>query len=265
MQEYSEYLVDAQTSLIFGKAYLDVSDESSRRGLHSGRRPIPEDVLRRVAARYERVADANLEYVDALLSRPLAARMNEPVEKIREQLLLTDADYRTAYMNRRLPSVLSTKFINGLDRRYAEVSGAVSSYIASGTVISKRYSLGAVFSRSDHTLLGVRHTRAFESMLQLADKRARQVAARCVQSLGEVPTSALIEYHLANRLEADGRQLRRRNPSEGFRMRMRGLVRLWRAWTLGRLALTTHRYLVAYNERQPSIDTALSPTTIDHK
>ena len=75
MQEYSEYLVDAQTSLIFGKAYLDVSDESSRRGLHSGRRPIPEDVLRRVAARYERVADANLEYVDALLSRPLAARL----------------------------------------------------------------------------------------------------------------------------------------------------------------------------------------------
>jgi hypothetical protein len=258
MQKYSEYLIDAQTSLIFGRAYLDVSDESSRRDQHTAKSPIPEDVLRRVAARYERVADANLEYVDALLSRPLAARLNEPVEKIREQLLRTDADYRSAYMNRRLPSVLSDQFVSGLERRYAEVSGAVSSYIASGTVISKRYSLGAVYSRTDHTLLGVRHTRAFESMRRLADRRARQVAAQCIKSIGEIPTSALIEYHLATRLETDGQAMARRDSSAGFRMRMRGLVRLWRAWTLGRLALTTHRYLITFQQQRRAIDTAKS-------
>ena len=259
MQKYSTYLVDAQSSLVFGKAYLDVSDASSIRTGRTGVRPISEEVLKRVAARYERVADANLEYVDALLSRPLAARLNEPVERIRERLLLNDADYRTAYMNRRLPSLLSNQFINGLERRYAEVSGAVSSYIASGTVISKRYSLGAVYSRSDHTLLGVRQTQAFESMVKLADRRARQVAAQCLDVLGKIPTSALIEYHLAAQLERDGRTLRRRDAGAGFRMRMKGLVRLWRVWTLGRLALTTHRYLLASSDRRPPFDAAEFP------
>ena len=147
-------------------------------------------------------------------------------------------------MNRQLPQRLSKDILTPRERIYALLSGAVSSYFSSATVISKRYSLGAVFNaKRGNEIVGFRHAEAFESMSELAHRQARGTAATCRARLGEIPIPVLIEYELGRQLDVEGRRLVAQNQNGGLQMRLEAMTHMWRAYTLGRLALSTDRHV----------------------
>ncbi|MFT7623951.1 MAG: hypothetical protein ACI9WU_003137, partial [Myxococcota bacterium] len=209
----------------------------------TGSQPIPAEVIKHVSAQYQRVADANLQYVDALLLKDRKSLLSP--DKARFELMEKDSDYRQAVMNRRLPELMSKKVLSAGERSYAVLSGAVSSYFASATVISKHYSLGAEFEPRTHRLVRLKRGEALDNMLELADRQARQVAAQCMDLFDEVPINALIEYDLGRRMEKAGRASPGKSSVEALNKRLEALGHLWRAYTLGRLAIATHRRIEA--------------------
>jgi uncharacterized protein len=243
MNSYTALMIGAQTRLIDGLAHLEMSTLAFERGGPRPNSPIPNAILMKVAARYNRVADANLTYVDALLVAPLAEQFRKPMAQVRQRLMDDSEDYRTAFFNRHLPAVLSSKVLGLRERSYANLTGSVSSYFASAILISKRYSLDALYDASG-SIVGVRRVDAFESMVALADRQTRMIAAQCVEELGEIPLATRVGYRLARELETTGRTTQKKRQAGGFAMRAAALTQFWRASTWGRVALSTHRQLL---------------------
>lgn len=243
MEGFTGLLINAQGNLLLGHAYFLVGQAWLERHRRHGS-ALDEEALRHVSTQYERVADANLQYMDTLFVRTVAEQRREPPERTRARLMREDSDYRQAVLNRQLPQLMTQGGLTERERIYAVLSGAVSSYFSSATVISKRYSLGAVFDKTDPRLMvGFRHAAAFESMVELADKQARIVAGICQRELGEIPISALIEYQLGRSMERQGREQLPTNRIAGLQQRMEAMTHLWRSYTLGRLALAMQRRL----------------------
>ena len=247
VMEFSGRLIGAQSNLLLGRVYLAIGEgrEKAAKAGPATERRLSRVALERLTKQYQRVADANLQYANSLLVAREAERTKKSPAEIRKRLMALDEDYRQAVMNRHLPALLSGKGLSKRELGYANLTGAVSSYFASAQVISKRYSLNAEFDKAGRTLVGVRHKAAFESMLGLADRQARQAAARCRERLGEIPVSSLIEYRLARNMEADGVALIRAGGDKrslGVRLRLEALGHLWRASTMARLALEAKRY-----------------------
>ena len=170
----------------------------------------------------------------------------KPKSEIRKQLMSMDLDYRQAVVNRRLPALLDESLLNKRELTYANLSGAISSFFASASLISKRYSLGAVFSKDQSELVSVRNRAALVSMLKLADIEARQVGAKCRNTLGEIPIISLIEYDLGQRMLRDAKTNKNATPaqrSNATQHQIAALGHLWRSTTMGRLALHVHRKL----------------------
>ena len=248
VQAFFTRLVSAQQNLLLGRAYVDVGTAWIALGRRVRKDPLPEGVLRSLSSEYEKVADANLEYVDKLLIIEEANQRSENPEKTRQRLLEVDSDYRQAVINRRLPGFIGANILTGHEQLYAGLSGAVSSYFAAVSVVSKRYSLNAVFSADGRTIVAIRNDTAMKSMLALADRQARQVAAQCRSVLGEVPVSTLIEYDLGQsgvREGVVGPQASASERSEAVQRQIEALGHLWRATTMGRLAIGTTRRLRA--------------------
>jgi hypothetical protein len=244
VSEYASNLAVADSRLQSASVYLDLLAAGRvHTGVTSGN-PMPTAVLDDVAAQYGRVADANLGYVEALLVLPAAEGLKEVVEEIRRRIASSDADFRQAYLGRLLPSLLSESLVGGRERSYAMLSGAVSSFLASAAVISKRYSLNAEIVGDAGRVVAIRHKAAFESMLRLAERGAREAAAACLAELGELPITTLLEYRLGRELDEFGRRRHERDPATGVSARLQGLNHLWRAYTHARLALATHRRLL---------------------
>jgi len=244
--DFTRNLIDGQSNLLLGRAYFAVGQAWLRRNpRRAGSKRIPRDVVRDLATQYQRVADANLQYVDALLIKSALRGSRMSRERARMNLMNKDDDYRQAVMNRRIPELMTAnkKVFSADEQAFVLMSGAVSSYFSSATVISKRYSLGAEIDERTGAVTNVKHRAAFESMLELADRQARQVAAQCMDLFGEVPFTALIEYDYGRRLDAQGRALRARDKTASVQLRLQALSHLWRSYTLGRLAIATHRRL----------------------
>jgi len=244
VSEYASNLAVADSRLLSASVYLDLLAAGRvHTGVTTGS-PMPTDVLDDVAAQYGRVADANLGYVEALLVLPAAEGLKEVVEEIRRRIASTDEDFRQAYLGRVLPTLLSESLVGGRERSYAMLSGAVSSFLASAAVISKRYSLNAEIVGDEGRVVAIRHKAAFESMLRLAERGAREAAAACLAELGELPITTLLEYRLGRELDDFGRRRHEKDPATGVSARLQGLNHLWRAYTHARLALATHRRLL---------------------
>ncbi len=231
-------LAFAQVRLDASSAWLELRRELDRR---EGRVPgvaLPDAVLSEVAGQYERVADANLGYLDALLVQPAAAQLEMTVERVRARIAAQDPDFRLAFMSRALSGRLEGGPLGPREARYAALSGAVSSYFASASVISKRYSLDAEFE--GEVVVAIGHRAAFDSMQILAERTAREVAARCQHELGEVPLTALVEHHSGRALEQLAMGAK---GALELALRLEALGHYWRASMHGRLALSTHRRL----------------------
>ncbi|HIA02778.1 MAG TPA: hypothetical protein EYN06_05450 [Myxococcales bacterium] len=244
--QFNKLVVDAQTNLMLGQAYLALGKAWLKLKRRQRKKPVGAALLDSLRKRYQRVADANLQYADTLLILPRSEMGKKPKSEIRKQLMSMDLDYRQAVVNRRLPALLDESLLNKRELTYANLSGAISSFFASASLISKRYSLGAVFSKDQSELVSVRNRAALVSMLKLADIEARQVGAKCRNTLGEIPIISLIEYDLGQRMLRDAKTNKNATPaqrSNATQHQIAALGHLWRSTTMGRLALHVHRKL----------------------
>jgi hypothetical protein len=250
LNRFNELIVDAQTNLVLGQAYLELGKAWLKLKRRKRKKAVPTKHLDNLRKRYQRIADANLQYADTLLILPRSESDKRPKSDVRRELMALDLDYRQAIVNRRLPALLNEKLLSKRERTYASLSGAVSSFFSSATLISKRYSLGAVFSRDQQSIISVRNHAALSSMVDLADIEARQVGAKCLDVLGEIPVTTLIEYDLGRRMLREskiGKNATSAQKSNALQRQIAALGHLWRSTTMGRLALQTHHLLEREN------------------
>jgi hypothetical protein len=156
-----------------------------------GNRPVLEEDLDQATQLFHGAALANMEFLESWLISDAVERTGKPAGEIRKNLARKDADYRLALMNLRLPE--SDSFLpvrEGRTRQMARLSGALSSFFASSTLMASRYSLRR-HTGEDST------DKALDAALVSAEDKARENAARALATLGFVPQGALVAYQIA--------------------------------------------------------------------
>lgn len=137
----------------------------------------------------------------------------------------------TAYQKARVgQGILETLLLPRLPegsplRATASLANAFSVYVDAAYLIAKYYSLR--FALDQGAVVGVGRKKAFESMLGLAERMAREHAARARAAVGEVPVAACIAYRIARAYE------NRQDPAD----RVQALEQFWRASLFSQLAV----------------------------
>jgi len=153
--------------------------------------------LEDVAKLFQGAASANVEYFDAIFVKELAAQTGKSADLVSRAMLEKEPNYRSAQLHLRLPENEAIEHVSaGVPANLAKLAGALSSYFASSTLVSKFYSIGAKVD-STGRLVGVEREKALIATLQLAEEKARENAAVAMAVVGAIPESAKVCYQIA--------------------------------------------------------------------
>lgn|GEM_PF-1943857 len=222
--------------LILANVNAVVSDHSLTFRLPGRARGPSEVALQRVSGLLDTSARANLKYFEATTVRRLSARLNISEQAAR------DGFPDDVYQNARVaPLVVEGKLKPKLSDRpiakaIAHLAGSLDRYIGASVVIAKHYSL-ALELDDNGGIVGVGREKALITMLTLAERMAREHAARAQKAVGMVPVTAQLTYQIA-------RAYREGNRPED---KLTALEQFWRSSLFSQLAV----FLSRTSERQP--------------
>jgi uncharacterized protein len=148
-------------------------------------------------------AQANLTYMDSILTKEIAKSRKMSVKKVKEMFMKKSNNYLQAVYSLRIPeNYFSKKWgANNIGTLYAQIAGAMGSYFNSSMFLMKYYSLVIRKSKITGYVEAVKMQKALVNMLKNAELNARIHAALCVKEVGEVPTSAKIFYNIGKSMK----------------------------------------------------------------
>lgn len=187
------------------EAQISVAQEILTLAQHmKGTGSVSEADLEAASRLFGGAAAANLEYIDALWIQDESEQTGKPVAEVRKNLAQKDLHYRLALLNLKLPE--TSKLLaagEGRPRWLARLSGALSSFFASSTLVATRFSLIVDQVNEQTPEDGQEEEGALKAALRFAEHRARENAAYCRQKTGLVPQMALMDYQIALLLERE--------------------------------------------------------------
>lgn len=179
-------LADADLRIAVDTLTFELPD---RRGLE-----VTESQRDQLTDLFTRAAQANLHYFDTTFVDELAKSRGVS----RDVALTTFAASDSAYFNARAHLKLAEldTFGEGSEtQKLARLAGALSSFFGSASVIA-RYESFQVTQDSKGVPVSVGRERVFWRMLALAERKAREHAARAKRDIGYVPAPALVAYQI---------------------------------------------------------------------
>ena len=197
--------------------------------------PIPREVSRPRLQRLSKVlgtaARANLNYFEATTIYAMATARKMPIPDARRTF--PDPGYQNA---RLVPAVLKVLMTPQLGSgtsadHIAQLSGSLSVYIRAAMLIAKYYSLKFKTNPNTGSVVGIGRERAFEEMLTLGERMAREHAARALEVTREIPMPSRITYQIGRAFQA----------SRSLDDRIEALEQFWRSSLFSQLAVMLHR------------------------
>ncbi len=155
----------------------------------------PRAVLQ-LARSYTSAAKANFDYYDALVLQAEADREGASLAAAKAQKAQEDLEYLHAM--RILQDTLHSRESTDLHGALANLAASTSVYLSSAKLVAREYSLGV--HKDEKGELMVRNDKAFMSMLENSEQKAREQAAVAMQLTGAVPGPAQGDYQLARAL-----------------------------------------------------------------
>lgn len=119
---------------------------------------------------------------------------------------------------------------SGTAAHISRLAGALSIYISASMLITKHYSARVTVDEHGR-VVGIGRQRSFDAMLDLAERKAREFAARAREQAGHIPAASRIAYGIAMAYRARG----------GLADRIQALEQFWRSSLFSRLVLSLGR------------------------
>ncbi len=143
---------------------------------------------------FTRAAQANLHYFDTTYLDQVARTKGISRELALAQFASTDNMYFTARAHLKLTD-MEAFGVGTETQKLARLAGALSSFFGSASVIA-RYESFQIQNDAMGEPVSIGRERVFWRMLALAERKAREHAARAKRALGHVPAPALISYQI---------------------------------------------------------------------
>jgi tetratricopeptide (TPR) repeat protein len=168
---------------------------------------------------FQGAAAANIEYFNAVFIKEVAERAQKPPEAVAAALLERELSYRQAHFNLKMPESGKMGYAaSGRPASLARLAGALSSFFASSSLVTRFYSIGLKFDAGGN-IAGVERAEALESALAMAERKARENAAEALRRVGTIPEAARIAYQIGLVLQEKA----------GYQERLEALEYFWRA------------------------------------
>lgn len=173
---------------------------------------------------FQRAAQANLSYFDAVVLDQAAQEAGIRTEQAKARFEAASFSYQVAEYGASpaAQQYLDKTIGKGAAANYAHLGFAVASYLASSELVAEHYSLGAQ-TDADGTITGFERDRALGAMLDAASDRARERIAAAAKA-GIDPSLAIVAFQ-------DGHASRDGDPSD----KLGALRSFWTASTYARL------------------------------
>ncbi|MBU1241328.1 hypothetical protein KJ865_16565, partial [Myxococcota bacterium] len=164
------------------------SDFISFKSTRSNRMIIEPTRLRQVNKIFLGAAQANLKYMDSVLTRSVAKSANKTVESVQKTFMSKYNNYLQAFYSLKIPENYFRKQWGENDpgTLYSQIAGAMGSYFNSSMFLMKYYSLSIRRSRVTGNIEAVKMQKALVNMLKHAEYNSRMYAALAKNAVGEI-------------------------------------------------------------------------------
>jgi hypothetical protein len=175
-------------------------------------------------------AGANLGYIDKAIIEPGAREAHVDAEALKQKLLAQDYQFQQAYLCYRAVPVLLSRVEPGPNQAAAVLGGATSSFVLSGLIVAKYYSLGALPDNTGR-VGSIKRPQALKAMLESSRHRLRQTIL-AAQAQGYQPVMPIFHY-----LNGEGSNAITQDPNDV----VNSLAEYWSGSTMGRLMISLGR------------------------
>jgi hypothetical protein len=162
-------------------------------------------IARRLSTSYASAAAANITYFESLFVKDLSNLLNVPYDSARSVLMSREPDYLVSYMASSMAS-MEDGLPAALRSSWGETStpwtlgtlaGSILSYFKTSLLISKWYSLNVSNDPYTGLPVAVQYERAFDRMMENAERHAREHAHAAKLATGSIPIQARLNYQNA--------------------------------------------------------------------
>ena len=160
---------------------------------------LEEAALQRLARTYLSAAKANLDYYDSLVLSGQAEEAGVSLAVARGAKATQDGDYRFAM--KLMDVALRHRKTPGTAGAMTVLSASLGAWLRGSSLVANEYSLGVV--KEGGSVKEVKRDKALMSMLELAERKAREHAAVAREVAGVVPVAARARY-LEARVRREG-------------------------------------------------------------
>jgi cell pole-organizing protein PopZ len=189
-------LTEATLYYVLADQVVEIAKDQIDIGMGFGKAPAPSQAtVESLAELFRRAAEANLSYFENVVINEIAAEVGAHPNIVKTRFASRDLTYTFAMATLNAMGPLKKRAPSGMQGAYATLGGAVQSYTMSSVLIAKYYSLDAILD-DDGAVTAVTNERAMINMLDLADKRAKEIIGLDV-AIGAEPVGAIISYESA--------------------------------------------------------------------
>lgn len=158
-------------------------------GLGLGRLPVPEmGRIKRLAELFRNAADANLKYVETVVRDDSDGET--PADTISSIFIFQDLTYVLARSGRQADKLMEKRTRLEAAKVYATLGNGLISYVQASLLVARYYSLGTRYDK-EGKLTGLRFEGALQPMLDVAERRAKEMVALTARIDNDLPQPLL--------------------------------------------------------------------------
>jgi len=150
------------------------------------------EAMARLARAYTSAAKANLDYYDALVLETEARRQGKSLAAAQAKKASESFGYLLTM--RKLEFAIAHREDKGVPAALANLAAAMSAYLDSAAMVAEEYSLGVQKVGGEPKSL--ERDKAFMSMLELAELKARETASAAKAATGSIPPAVQVAYQI---------------------------------------------------------------------
>ena len=189
-------------SLVIAEVNMRLADESLAMQAVLGRKgAVGRKGRERFSTLFTRAAQANLHYFESVYVDQVARSKGISRDLALQQVLRTDRSYMTARAHLGL-SEIAQLGAGTTAQELAKLASGMASYFLSSSLVAQYDSFGLQRDATSGQPLRVGNEDVFWRMLALAERKAREHAARARKKTGRIPIPALVSYQIGRVYQA---------------------------------------------------------------
>ncbi len=176
-KEFMAKLMEVSAYYVLARDFVQLARDSVDIGFGYGQEmEIPEERVEAMSELLRHASDANLDYFESVIINHLAETWGVHPKVAKNMFMNFDWTYLFAVASDVGVKTLSASLEDPEDEVQLELGNSISNYALTSALVAKHYALGARLDE-DGNITSITRERALADMLDLADRRARELIA----------------------------------------------------------------------------------------